>query len=489
MRRTARQRPEWPAPIIRPRLPALVGMVLAPEARVVPRGPPSMPRLPQPSSLTSAARAPGRAEPTADAPEHWAEGAGARAPGAALAQEAAARATATALHEPLLEPLQPGREPAVEPSQAQAAAERINKRQRTQEPGAGGGEGGQPQAPLAEAQPERPLHEPVETPSSRATAQLPMEAQADPVLGAAPRAPRVPAAVEPRSTAAAVRLPAADTEPAPAALGRPSKQTRVSEAEAGGLLQAPLAEAEEAGHPVGRALHGPGDQAPGQAAPHSPQPAGAARAQAPAAARPKPRRQWPAWAAGLRVRQAGAAPDAGPRGAGAAPAHVQRQALGGAQQHVPPPPMGPRMSPLRAAGSPQQQAGGASAGAQPMSPLLPGMPAPAGRASPGDPCVSPGDPRLQPAQAAGVPQQQQGHGPEAQLDPGASPALSTRQTRRTRSRDPALQPAQAAGVPQQQVGPGPEAQPDPGTSPTQSTRKTRRNRQRLSGPPQRAPEC
>ena len=390
MRRIARPRPEWPAPLI---CPHLVGIVLAPEPTAVPSALASVPR-PRPVALSAAARMRGRAEPPADAPEHLAQGAGARAPGVALAQEAAAHATATALRAPSPEPLQPGRERAAEPSQAQASAERANKRQRTEEPEAGGGVGGL-QAPRAEAQPGRPPHGPVATPTSRATAhdaQLPPDAPPGAARGGGLRPTRAAPAqqTEARSAAAAARTPpcsqpAPETDPPQAAMGRPSKRARITPDQAGGLLQAPLAEAQPEPPP-----HGP-------MAMHSSR----ATTQPPMDAQGNP-----ALGAGLRA------------------------------------PMGPRLSPLQAAGEsqprglPQRGAGGASAGAQPRSPLLPGMPAPAGRVSP--------RPRLQPAQAARVPQRQAGHGPEAQ--------------------------------------------PDLGTSPMPSHRHVGQNRRRRSGPPQRAPE-
>ena len=82
---------------------------------------------------------------------------------------------------------------------------------------------------------------------------MPMGASGNPALGADPRALCAPAAeeAEPRSAAAAVRLPAAETDPAQAAMGRPSKRARVPAAEAGGLLQAPLAKAQPERPPHG----------------------------------------------------------------------------------------------------------------------------------------------------------------------------------------------------------------------------------------------
>ena len=388
MRRIARPRPEWPAPLI---CTHLVGIVLAPEPTAVPSALASVPRLPRPVALSAAARMRGRAEPPADAPGDQAVGIGSRAPSAALAQVARARATATALREPLLEPLQPGRERAVEPSQAQAAAERANKRQRTEKPEALGGVGGL-QAPRAEAQPGRPPHGHVATPTSRATAhdaQLPTDAPPDTAGGGDLRPARAAPAqqTEARSTAAAARTPpcsqpAVETDPPQAAMGRPSKRARITADQAGGLLQAPLAEAQP------------------ERPPHEPvaTPSSRATTQPPMDA------------------QEDSAPSAGPRAPRAQPAQ-QTEARSKAAAARPPPCSQPA--------------------AEPSSPLLPGMPAPAGRVSP---------------------------------------------------RDLLLQPAQAAGVPQQQAGHGPEAQPDPGTSPTPSTRQIRRNRRRLSGPPQRAPE-
>ena len=594
LRRIERPRPGWPTPMT---CPHLVCIVLAPEPPAVPWGPASVPMLPQPPPLAAAARTPGRAELPADAAGDPAVGVGSRVPDASLPQDAPARARITALRAPPLAPLLPGRERASSPSQAQAAAEQSSKRQRTMEPGAGGGEGGLPQAPLADVQPGHlagalpqgpaaanssgavaqdaqmpiaapedlsagagqralrapaaeeaqprstaaavrlpaaethlaqaakgrkrvrfaepepgsplqallaeavpglPPHEPVATPSSQATAQLPMEAQEGPMVGASPRTLRAPAAVDaqPRSTAAAVRLPAAETDLAQAAKGR--KRVRFAEPEPGGLLQAPLAEA-EAGRPAGCPLPGPEAGQPSLPAAHVPQPPGGPRMRRPSRWEPLVQpAQAPAvplvdsrlltWEGAVEAwddvlaERAGAAADAGPRSAGAGPAAPQRQAPGGAQHHVPAPPMGMCLLPLQAAeaqqrqagcepGLPPRAAGGSSTGVQRLSPLVLGMqayaptmpdvlfdvPAPAAPSPPTDL-------RLPPLQAAGLLQQpglpvhsMGGASASAQawspLPPGVPAPAGY-----VSPQEPQLQPAHAAGALHRQAGHGPEAQ-------------------------------
>ena len=446
------------------------GLPQAPLAAAQPGRPPHGPVATAPSLAV--------AQLPTDALGEPALGAGPRALRAPAAEGAQPRSAAAAV-----------RLPAAETDRAQAAKGRKRVRFAEDEPG------GPLQAPLAEAVPGRTPHSPVATPSSRAMAQLPMQALEDPALGAGPRALRAPAAEEaqPRSAAAAVRLPAAETDLAQAAKGR--KRVRFAEDEPGGPLQAPLAEA-EAGRPAGRPPPGPEARQPNQAAAHGPQATGAARAQRPSRWEPLVQlAQAPAvplvdprlltWKGAVEAwddvlaERAGAAADVGPRSAGAGPAAPRRQAPGGAQHHVPAPPMGTRLSPLQASGSPQQAAmrepgplprgaGGSSADAQRLPPFvlgmqsysptvpieLPDVPAPP---APSPPRV----PRLQAAQSLqqpGLPVHSAGGaaaGAQAwsPLPPGV-PAPAGYSSPRV----PRLDPAQAAGVEQRQAGQGPEEQ-------------------------------